>query len=126
MRIAFVAILCQAILLVGCLRCRGEEPKYPKAALVPSCTDAPACAKPCAGPGGLHWTNCCFPRSGCPDDYCPNSYPRQCWLPYPSFYKCVPAGACAPSDGCATGKDKRTWWFVPKPQAFHDAIWSQP
>src|SRR5262249_14116661 len=48
-----------------------------------------------SGCGGLHWTHECFPRGGCPDDYCPNPFPRQCWPPYPLFYRCVPAGECA-------------------------------
>jgi hypothetical protein len=126
MRTAFAAFLGVAIILVVGVQSRGEESKYPKAAPAPACTDGPVCEKPCSGPGSSHWTNCCYPRSGCPDDYCPNSYPRQCWLPYPSYYKCVPAGACSRSDACAAQKDKRSWWFVPTPQALRDALWFQP
>jgi hypothetical protein len=76
MRTAFPALLCLVVVLAACVPGRGEEPKYPKAGPVPACADAPGCAKPCAGPGGLHWTGCCFPHSACADDYCPNPLPR--------------------------------------------------
>jgi hypothetical protein len=61
----------------------------------------------------------CFPRNGCRDDYRPNPWPRQCWLPYPPYYQCVPAG-----DG--RKKDKLTWWFLPTPRALHEAVWWRP
>jgi hypothetical protein len=69
---------------------------------------------------GLRWTVGCFPRCGCPDDYTANPYPRQCWPPYPAYYRCVPAGAGG------LGKEKLTWWFLPTPQALREALWCQP
>jgi hypothetical protein len=74
--------------------------------------------------GGLHWTHECFPRSGCPDDYCPNPFPRQCWPPYPLFYRCVPAGDCA--DCRDRSADDLSWWFIPKPRTLHEAIGWRP
>lgn len=88
---------------------RGQQP-----------TEAPAAAHrwPCPD-----WTRNCFPRCGCPDDYCPHPYPRQCWPPYAPFYQCVPAGDC----GCGGhGHGSLTWWFIPTPQALHDALWMKP
>jgi hypothetical protein len=82
-----------------------------------SCT---ACGDNC---GGLHWTHDCFPRNACPDDYCPNPYPRQCWPPYPFFYRCVPAGDCA---GCRKRTDDLSWWFIPKPGTLREAIGWRP
>ena len=126
MRTTLTVAMCVLSGLLVCSRAHADEPKYPKAECVPACTDAPACGKACTGTSGPHWTQCCFPRSNCPDDYCANLLPRQCWLPYPSFYKCVPAGACARPDGCSKEKDRRSWWFVPTPQGLHDAIWAHP
>ena len=87
--------------------------------------DSRGCTADCgAGCGGLHWTHECFPRGGCPDDYCPNPYPRQCWPPYPLFYRCVPAGDFA---GCRErGTDDLTWWFIPKPRTLREAIGWRP
>jgi len=87
------------------------------------------CAGNCGGDcgngcGGLHWSHECFPRGGCPDDYCPNPFPRQCWPPYPLFYRCVPAGECADCRDRST--DDLTWWFIPKPRALREAIGWRP
>ena len=68
----------------------------------------------------------CFPRSTCPDDYCPNPYPRQCRPPYPPFYRCVPAGECAHPPCVGVGNEKLTWWWIPTPRALHEALWLQP
>jgi hypothetical protein len=77
---------------------------------------------PCGGSCGSFSSGfrCCFPPNNCPDDYCPNPLPRQCWTEYPPFYRCVPAGDCA---GCGNEKGKLSWWFIPKPQALRDALW---
>jgi hypothetical protein len=87
-----------------------------------SITPCPAAAEPY----GCHWTRDCFPRHGCPDDYCPNPFPRQCWPPYPPFYQCVPAGDCAAAGHCGPGKVRLTWWFLPTPRALCEALWCQP
>jgi hypothetical protein len=86
------------------------------------CAEGPSCASP----HGLHWTQCCFPRQGCPDDYCPNPFPRPCPPPYPPFYQCVPAGECGQAAGCGHDKDRLTWWFLPTPRALREAVWCQP
>jgi hypothetical protein len=86
-------------------------------------TVCPTCGKQC-GPRGVHWTDGCFPRCGCCDDYCPRPLPRQCVPCYPPFYKCVPAG-----DGCCCcdpNKRKLSCWFLPTPRALKDALWFQP
>jgi hypothetical protein len=86
------------------------------------CTEGP----PCAGGQGLHWTTHCFPPNCCPDDYCPNPFPRLCWPPYPPFYRCVPAGDCG-GPGCAAhGQGRLTWWFLPTPRALFEALWCHP
>jgi hypothetical protein len=80
----------------------------------------------CPGAAGLHWTQECFPRCGCPDDYCPHPYPRQCWPPYATYYRCVPAGNCAATADPNRAGDRLTWWFLPTPRALREAIWCQP
>jgi hypothetical protein len=75
------------------------------------------------GGQGHGWTLRCFPRCGCADDYCPSPYPRQCWPPYPPFYQCVPAGACAHPACVGVGNEKLTWWWIPTPRAFREALW---
>ena len=64
----------------------------------------------------------CVSCPGCPDDYCPNPYPRQCGCGYPGFYRCVPAGERALPEGQGRGKDKLTWWFIPTPRALCEAL----
>jgi hypothetical protein len=101
-----------------------QEPGREPATLAAACADALAGwsrpSRPCCGAQG------CFPRCGCPDDYCPQPFPRQCWPPYPPFYQCVPAGDCA-GPGCRIpGREKLTWWFIPTPRALREAIWWQP
>ena len=98
------------------------RPLPPKS--IPACTESAKCGS--CGPTGLHWTLGCFPRYGCPDDYCPNAYPRQCWLPYPPFYACVPAGDCCPRYGCGQRNADLSWWFFPTPRALREALWCQP
>ncbi|SRR6266849_6736217 len=116
----------------------------PRAAIVeaPTSADGVACfrgpsallsdAPPLTGresmaPGcGLHWSRDCFPHGGCPDDYCGNPYPRQCWPPYPAFYRCVPAGDCAGYECGKSGQGRLTWWFIPTPRALRDALWLRP
>jgi hypothetical protein len=88
--------------------------------------ERPACPTSDGQPGSLHWTACCFPRKGCPDDYCPHPYPPACWPPYPPFYQCVPAGNCGPACPGTHDKSKLTWWFLPTPRALHDALWTKP
>jgi hypothetical protein len=82
----------------------------------------PGCESSCLSSRGLHWTRNCFPCKSCPDDYCPNPYPRQCWPPYPPFYQCAPAGNCCRD----TNNDRLSWWFLPRPRALHEALWCQP
>jgi len=118
------------------LRVQAIDPKSENASSQPvrqaSCSESGCCASnsngctTCCGSGcgGLHWTRECFPHNACPDDYCPSPFPRQCWPPYPSFYRCVPAGDCA---GCRDrSTDDLTWWFIPKPRALREAIGWQP
>jgi hypothetical protein len=105
---------------------------------VPCCADTPVstggqavsvinpqcAATPCPVPKcRWTWTCGCFPRWGCPDDYCPHPLPRQCWPPYPAFYRCVPAGDCGPCGSKWHKADDRTWWFLPKPRTMHEALW---
>ncbi len=81
----------------------------------------------CTTPGcGLHWTGDCFPRYGCPDDYCSKPFPRQCWPSYPPYYRCVPAGDCIGPACGSPGKDRLTWWFIPTPRALREALWLHP
>jgi hypothetical protein len=104
----------------------GQGPGPGPASPVKPGAEAPACGLPCGGPGGCDWVRGCFPRGGCPDDYCPNPFPRQCWPPYPPFYKCVPAGNCVHPPCVGVGNEKLTWWFIPTPQALHEALWLHP
>jgi hypothetical protein len=69
------------------------RPLPPKS--IPACTAAAQCGS--CGPTGLHWTLGCFPRYGSPDDYCPNPYPRQCWLPYSTLLRVRPGRRLLPS-----------------------------
>jgi hypothetical protein len=89
---------------------------------------APGCqAPPGAGPTtGLHWTYCCFPRQGCPDDYCPHPYPQSCRPAYPPFYECVPAGDCSPSRCREQARDGGTLWFLPTMRTLREALWCKP
>src|SRR5437868_6555953 len=111
MKKALGSILALVTCLIGYAYCEAQEPQPAKQ--VSTWMEAPSCASPCASPiCGNHSKCCtaaapflgCFPRSTCPDDYCPNPLPRQCWLPYPAFYQCVPAGQCR-SD-CANNRGK--------------------
>jgi hypothetical protein len=56
----------------------------------------------CPYGGGLlcWWDRHCFPRCGCPDDYCRKNLPAVCWPPYPPYYICgTPlAGHPGPAD----------------------------
>jgi len=118
-----VAIVLQLIALSSA--CAGgpvpDPPPVPAGAAVP--------VAPTGGLGGglagHHWTQACFPRCGGPDDYRANPYPRQCWGPYPDFYRYVPAGIPL-LDQCETRRDRRTWWFLPTPAALRDALWPGP
>jgi len=113
-----------ACLLVAGVTARGEEPGPAQAAASSPCACVRAGVERCVPPG-LRWTVGCFPRCGCPDDYCPNPYPRQCWPPYPPYYACVPAGDCGPAhSGRSTGR--LTWWFLPTPWALREAIGCRP
>jgi hypothetical protein len=94
--------------------------------LAQEATPAPAGGSCCSSAKGLVWQLNCFPRCGCPDDYCPNPYPRQCWPPYPPFYRCVPAGECSHPPCVGVGNEKLTWWFLPTPRALREALWCQP
>jgi hypothetical protein len=85
----------------------------------------PSCSSN-GGPHGLHWTHACFPRCGCPDDYCPHPYPPPCPSPYPPFYLCGPAGDCGHAPVGSHARDRLSWWFVPTPRALADAIWCRP
>jgi hypothetical protein len=114
------------IALASSITGQGQEIKPMPANSGSDCGRGPRCCAQCYGPTGLHWTLCCFPRCGCPDDYCPNPYPRQCWPPYPPFYKCVPAGDCGHPPCVGVGNEKLTWWWIPTPQALRDALWCKP
>src|SRR5262245_14836155 len=118
-------LLCVLIVLVAGVPGLAQEPRQVPAGAVITSTEPPVCASRCGGLNCCRWTLGCFPRWGCPDDYSPNPYPRQCWPPYPPFYQCVPAGDCAPC--CRDrGKDRLTWWFIPTPRALREAFWCQP
>jgi hypothetical protein len=91
-----------------------------------TCPTKPACESRGAGTSWCRWAIGCFPRHGCPDDYCPNPYPRQCWPPYPPFYRCVPAGDCTHPPCVGVGYEKLTWWWLPTLRALRDALWCQP
>src|SRR5208282_4950345 len=89
------ALLCLLVAVAAGAPARAQEPGPVPTGSPTNCPDAPACNLHGGGPSWCHWTAGCFPQCGCPDDYCRNPYPRQCWPPYPSFYQCVPAGDCA-------------------------------
>jgi hypothetical protein len=108
--------------LALCAPGRGQESAQGPS---PACAGGQSCGLAHCPPHGLHWTRACFPRHGCPDDYCPHPCPRPCWPPYPPFYRCVPAGNCSPAyNGPHTGG--LAWWFLPTPRALREAIWCQP
>jgi hypothetical protein len=126
MKNASPALLSLLVALVTCVSGLGQEAGPAPAGPVAARCEAPACAAHGGGTNCWSWTLFCFPRHGCPDDYCPNPYPRQCWPPYPPFYRCVPAGACAPPGCDGRQTDRLTWWFIPTPRALHEALWCQP
>jgi hypothetical protein len=104
----------------------GQEPGPAPASPCASCTPC-ATGESCGGNTGCcRWTCSCFPRGGCPDDYCPHPLPRQCWPPYPPFYRCVPAGHCAHPPCVGVGNENLTWWWIPTPRALRDALWCKP
>ena len=126
MRTAFLALLGLLSGPVACAQGLGQESWPGLAGPVPACTQGPMCGGGCGNLKCLRWTWGCFPRHGCPDDYCPNPCPRQCWPPYPPFYQCVPAGACTHPPCVGVGNERLTWWFIPTPRALHEALWCQP
>jgi hypothetical protein len=126
MKTASPMLLCSLIVLATCPSGRSQEPGRVPASAITGCTQGAACGFPGCGLNCFQWTLGCFPRCGCPDDYCPNPYPKQCWPPYPPFYRCVPAGDCARSCGGGEGKDRLTWWFIPTPRALRAALWCEP
>jgi hypothetical protein len=81
---------------------------------------------PCGTAAGCLWTQYCFPRAGCPDDYVPNPLPRFCQPLYPPFYKCVPAGEGCTSCGNGPGQPRISLWFLPTPRTLREALWFQP
>jgi hypothetical protein len=123
MKNAIAVLLCLVSPVVVCAQAPGQPPVP---ASPTGCPEGPSCISSSGGPHGLHWTRCCFPRNGCPDDYCPNPYPRPCWPPYSPFCQCVPAGNCGQSGCSGRDKDRLTWWFLPTPRALREAIWCQP
>lgn len=126
MKHAAAMLLCLQVALVAGVPGRGQEPRPVSPGPPAVSIDVPACGFHWEGPKGLHWTHGCFPRCGCPDDYCPTPCPRQCWPPYPPFYRCVPAGACAHPPCVGVGNEGLTWWFLPTPRALREALWCQP
>jgi hypothetical protein len=125
MKTACPGILCLLLITAACASGQAQDARPAPACPAATCTKPPACGLQEHCLNCFRWTNDCFPRSGCPDDYCPNPYPRQCWPPYPPFYRCVPAGDCVQC-GCSQGKDKLSWWFLPTPQALREALWCRP
>jgi hypothetical protein len=119
------SLLCLLGALLTCAGSLAQAPSPPAASFVTPCTLGPLRGLPEATTGCCGWVRGCFPRCGCPDDYCPIPYPRPCWPPYPPFYQCVPAGHCGPSDG-GQGTRRLTWWFLPTPQALREALWCHP
>src|SRR5262245_4402137 len=107
------ALLCLASALVACAQGPDQGPRREPASPAIISNEGPACGLLPPGSKSCGWTTSCFPRCNCPDDYCPNPLPRQCWPPYPPFYKCVPAGACTHPPCVGVGNEKLTWWWVP-------------
>jgi hypothetical protein len=126
MKMKYSAILCLSCLLMADIRGFAQEGAPAAANLTIIRLEAPAPAASCGGPSGCHWTRDCFPRCGCPDDYCPRPFPRQCWPPYPPYYQCVPAGECGHPPCVGVGNEKLTWWFFPTPRALYEALWCRP
>jgi hypothetical protein len=120
------ALLCVLGTLMASTPAPGQEPRPVPAGSCSTCTEGPASGLHGGGGGCCHWTAGCFPRCDCPDDYCPNPYPRQCWPPYPPFYRCVPAGDCAHPPCVGVGNEKLTWWWIPTPRALREALWCRP
>jgi hypothetical protein len=126
MKHASPALLCLLGALASLSPARCQEPGQVPGGPATISVDVPVCGSHGEGPAGLHWTHGCFPRCGCPDDYCPNPYPRQCWPPYPPFYRCVPAGDCGHPPCVGVGNEGLSWWFIPTPRALREALWCQP
>src|SRR5262249_53314169 len=120
------AILCLVSAVAACAQGPDQGPRQGPASPVITSIPGPACGAPGAGSKCCRWTTSCFPRCGCPDDYCPNPLPRQCRPPYLPFYQCVPAGDCAHPPCVGVGNEKLTWWFLPTPRALREALWCQP
>src|SRR5215471_10778323 len=99
MKTASPALGCSVIIFAICTLGHSQEPVPGPSSPCKACTQGTTSGLPGCGLNGFRWTLGCFPRCTCPDDYCPNPYPRQCWPPYPPFYRCVPAGDCARSSG---------------------------
>src|SRR6266568_3615263 len=120
MRNSLIISLCLLSVLIGCPGAFGQqlEPSQAYSGWFSQSSGTTPMESACGGsscpnPGGFRWTANCFPRNKCPDDYCPNPFPRQCWPPYPSFYRCVPAGDCS-SPGCRDrSTENLSWWFLP-------------
>ena len=119
------ALLCIHSALVAGVPAPGQDPSPVPASSCTTCTEVPARGPHGGGKGCCRWAHGCFPRWGCPDDYCPNPYPRQCWPPYPPFYQCVPAGDCVHPPCVGVGNEKLTWWWIPTPRALREALWCE-
>jgi hypothetical protein len=118
MKLAYSPLFVGLIALCACNTAWCQQPQPQVGIPTNTCAAGPtSCASNAIG---IHWAHGCFPRCDCPDDYCPNPLPRQCWPPYPPFYRCVPAGSGSSS------KDKLTWWFIPNARALREALWCQP
>jgi hypothetical protein len=37
-----------------------------------------------------------------------------------------PPGDCGPACPSCCDKNRLTWWFLPRPKALHDALWTKP
>ena len=103
-----------------------QDSRPGSASPVTPCPASPTCDCHGSGAGCCRWTAGCFPLHGCPDDYCPNPFPRQCWPPYPPFYRCVPAGNCGHPPCVGVGNETLTWWWIPTPRALREALWCRP
>ncbi len=117
-----IAVLVSVCLgLIICHSAVAQQPG-PLARLI----DGSTCSSPGIEGHGKRWAFGCFPRCGCPDDYCPHPLPRQCWPPYPPFYQCVPAGDCGQCPVGSHERDRLSLWFIPTPRALVDAFWCHP